>query len=132
MTTATSLKNGFNGTKESEIPATKILATFIASAKVEQLTEELRTKVKEVLLDYIGVAVGGLATADSTTPIYNAIVALQGPGVSGSCTVIGKDERMLPQYAGLLNSAFAHSLDFDDTYAPGVSIWRSCSWSSGC
>lgn len=27
---------------------------------------------------------------------------------------------MLPQYAGLLNSAFGHSLDFDDTYADGT------------
>lgn len=34
---------------------------------------------------------------------------------------MGKGEpHMLPQYAGLLNSAFGHSLDFDDTYADGT------------
>ncbi|CAK1360433.1 Cis-aconitate decarboxylase [Cercospora beticola] len=103
----------------SVLPVTKILAAFVASASVEQLDDKLRTKIKEVLIDYIGVAIGGYASADSSIPIYNAVAALQGTAANGSCTVIGRSEKMLPQYAALLNSAFAHSLDFDDTYAEG-------------
>ncbi|KAI5364825.1 Putative MmgE/PrpD superfamily protein [Septoria linicola] len=99
-------------------PATRLLAAFVADASVNGLNEELRAKIKEVLIDYIGVAVGGLASADSSTPIFNAVTALQGNAI-GTCTVIGKGRCMLPQYAGMLNSAFAHSLDFDDTYAEG-------------
>lgn len=105
----------------SVLPVTKIVAAFVASASVEQLDDKLRTKIKEVLTDYIGVAIGGYASADSSTPIFNAVAALQGTVANGSCTVIGRTEKMLPQYAALLNSAFAHSLDFDDTYAEGVS-----------
>ncbi|CAK4030977.1 Cis-aconitate decarboxylase [Lecanosticta acicola] len=97
---------------------TKALAQFAATATTDQLTPELRNKVKEVLIDFIGVAAGALDNAESTDPIYKAIVALQGQGNTGNSTVIGKGKpHMLPQYAALLNSAFAHSLDFDDTHA---------------
>jgi 2-methylcitrate dehydratase PrpD len=105
---------------------TRALATFISTSTSQPalLTPELRSKAKELLIDYIGVVVGGLATADSSEPIYAAVRAMQGTGNAGHCTVIGKgDAHMLPQYAALVNSAFGHSLDFDDTYAAGV--WRA-------
>lgn len=106
---------------EADIPATKALALFVATCTTDQLTPTLRTKIKEVLIDYVGVVVGGLANADSTDSIYKAICVLQGPDNTGPCTVIGKGPAsMLPQYAGLLNSAFGHSLDFDDTFAEGT------------
>ncbi|TKA34849.1 hypothetical protein B0A54_14062 [Friedmanniomyces endolithicus] len=115
-----------NGTKPSDhIPATHLLASFAANAQTTHLTAALRTKVKEVLLDFIGVTVGALTHADSTVPILTAITALQGPTVTatspGVCTVLAQGEpRFLKQYAGLLNAALGHSLDFDDTYAPGT------------
>jgi 2-methylcitrate dehydratase PrpD len=118
--------NGANGVNKEktgiEVPATSILASFVANATTSQLTPALRSKIIEVLIDYIGVAVGGLS-ADSTEPTYNAILKLQGSIASGQrlCTVIGKGEpRFLAQYAGLLNAALSHSLDFDDTYAEGT------------
>ncbi|KAK3716047.1 hypothetical protein LTR37_006777 [Vermiconidia calcicola] len=115
--------NGVNGHANGnvDIPATKLLAAFVANASTKQLTPEAREKVKEVVIDYIGVVVGAIDNAESTEPIYKAIVALQGQGNTGNCTVLGKGApHMLPQYAGLLNSAFGHSMDFDDTYAPGT------------
>ena len=100
---------------------TKLLADFVASAKTKQLTTAIREKVKEVVIDYIGVVVGALDNADSSEPIYKAIIALQGEGNVGKCTVLGKGKpHMLPQYAGLLNSAFGHSMDFDNTHAEGT------------
>ena len=111
--TNSTAKNG-----DAEIPVTKLIASFISNAAINQLTPTLREKVKEVLIDYIGVVVGALEHADSSEPIYKAIVALQGQGNSGPCTVLGKGvPHMLLQYAGLLNSAFGHSMDFDDTHA---------------
>lgn len=112
--------NGVNGhaNGSTEIPVTELLASFAANASIKQLTPALREKVKEVVIDYVGVVVGGVQTADSTEPFYKAIVALQGQGNSGHCTVLAKGApHMLPQYAGLLNSAFGHSWDFDDTHA---------------
>lgn len=108
-----------NGTKEP-VQATSLLASFVANASPKQLTPALREKVKEVVIDYVGVVVGALDNAESTESIYRSVVALQGKGNSGKCTVLGKGApHMLPQYAGLLNSAFGHSMDFDDTYAEG-------------
>jgi 2-methylcitrate dehydratase PrpD len=109
----------------SDIPATDLLATFISNANTSQVTEYLKVKIKELILDYIGVTLGALHHADSTTPIYNAIKALQTPAITSStpgvCTVIGKGPpHFLPQYASLLNATFAHSLDFDDTHAGGT------------
>ena len=113
---------GTNGNGHSAPPAvTKLLASFVADARPSRLTTELRAKIKEVLIDFIGVVVGALGNADSTEPIYKAIIALQGPGNTGTCSVLAKGKpHMLPQYAALLNAAFGHSLDFDDTYAPGT------------
>lgn len=112
--------NGATNGDTAPLPATRLLASFVANASVNQLTTELRDKVKEVIIDYVGVVVGALDNAESTDAIYRAIVALQGKGNAGKCTVLGKGEpHMLPQYAGLLNSAFGHSMDFDDTYAEG-------------
>ncbi|KAH9842262.1 Cis-aconitate decarboxylase [Teratosphaeria destructans] len=117
------------------IPATHLLATFISTATSRHLTPDIRAKVQEVLLDYIGVTLGAIHHVDSTRPIYNAIRALQGPTLPAAttngrvdgeshnpyCTVLGHGTpHFLPQYAGLLNAAFAHSLDFDDTYAAGT------------
>lgn len=113
--------NGNANGHAAQPPVTKLLANFVANAQTSHLTTELREKVKEVLIDFVGVVVGALNNADSTEPIYKAIVALQGPGNTGSCTVLAKGKpHMQPQYAGLLNSAFGHSMDFDDTYAPGT------------
>ncbi|KAK4953766.1 hypothetical protein LTR10_008370 [Elasticomyces elasticus] len=133
MSPLTNGTNGSNGNTKSHtnghdsvtIPATHLLAAFAANAEVNQLTPELREKVKEVLLDFIGVTIGAITHADSTTPILTAITALQGPTVTksspGVCTVLGQGEpKFGKQYAGLLNAALGHSLDFDDTYAPGT------------
>src|SRR3990172_10086498 len=37
----------------------------------------------------------------------------------GKCTVIGDDAGYTPPGAAMLNGTLAHSLDFDDTHAPG-------------
>ena len=89
MATTNGAKHANGITATPEIPVTKALAQFVATAKREQLTPELREKVKEVLIDYIGVAVGGVVNADSTEPIYNAVKAFQGPGI-GNSTAIAK------------------------------------------
>ncbi|KAM0720810.1 hypothetical protein Q7P37_003095 [Cladosporium fusiforme] len=113
--------NGNNNGDSAPIAVTKLLASFVADAQTGQLTQELREKIKEVLIDFVGVVVGALDNAESTDHIYKAIIALQGSGNSGNCSVLAKGKpHLLPQYAGLLNSAFGHSLDFDDTYAPGT------------
>ncbi|KAI7363643.1 hypothetical protein KC328_g18885, partial [Hortaea werneckii] len=122
------------------IPATALLADFITTSKPTDLPAHVQEKVQELLIDYIGVTLGAIQHAESTAPIFEAVNTLQGippralataacsaanegiGGDGGYCSVIGQgpEQRWLPQYAGLLNAALGHSLDFDDTYAPGT------------
>ncbi|RMY06761.1 hypothetical protein D0867_09581 [Hortaea werneckii] len=123
------------------IPATSLLADFITTSKPTDLPAHVQKKVQELLIDYIGVTLGAIQHAESTAPILEAVNKLQGispralattasaaaanqgiGGNGGYCSVIGQgpEQRWLPQYAGLLNAALGHSLDFDDTYAPGT------------
>ncbi|RMY55488.1 hypothetical protein D0865_04148 [Hortaea werneckii] len=122
------------------IPATSLLADFITTSNPTDLPAHVQEKVQELLIDYIGVTLGAIQHAESTAPIIEAVNKLQGippralataassaanqgiGGNGGYCSVIGQgaEQRWLPQYAGLLNAALGHSLDFDDTYAPGT------------
>ena len=122
MPSASTINGNTNGAHHSDpLPVTKSFAAFVAETRTEQLTPQIRQKLKEVIIDYIGVIVGALDNADSSKPIYNAVLSLQGHGNSGSCTVLGMGTpHMLPQYAAMVNSALGHSMDFDDTYAEGT------------
>jgi 2-methylaconitate cis-trans-isomerase PrpF/2-methylcitrate dehydratase PrpD len=102
----------------ADIPVTKMFADFVASANKSMLTPELREKVKEVVIDWIGVTAGAAQDSESTESIMKAIIALG--GAQGSNTVLTKGKKFTPQYAALLNAAFGHSFDFDDTYAEGT------------
>ncbi|EXJ64458.1 hypothetical protein A1O7_00794 [Cladophialophora yegresii CBS 114405] len=123
------LNASLNGTSKADAPiptppVTEILASFVADAPShisEYLTPQVRSRLKEYILDYIGVTLAATQTCESTPAFLAAVEALGGHS-SGStaCTVLGVGKRYAPQYAGLLNAALGHSLDFDDTYARGT------------
>lgn len=120
----TSMSQAMNhGTASSvagSIPATKILAQWVASASPKLLTAELRSRLRDVIADFVAVSAGAATTVNSSEPIYNAVTALA-CGATGPCTVMMKGDAKLPaHYAALLNAAFGHSMDFDDTYSPGT------------
>ena len=107
-----------NNERTHDIPVTRIFAEFISRASASMLNDALRTKVKEVVIDFIGVTAGAAKDAESTESIVEGVKALAGD--RGSNTVFLHGKNFLPQYAALLNAAFGHSFDFDDTYAPGT------------
>lgn len=111
--------NGANGShKSTDIPVTSIFANFVAHASTKDLTAQVRDRLKEYIVDYIGVTLAACQSSESTASFFSAVKALGGQ--TGSCTVLGKGKSFTPQYAGLLNAALGHSLDFDDTYAKGT------------
>ncbi|KAL6241401.1 hypothetical protein RBB50_011665 [Rhinocladiella similis] len=118
-TPTTNGANVTNGTQSSKsIPVTSILASFVANADPSYLTTNVRDRLKEYILDFIGVTLAAGQTSDSTPSFLQAVTALGGR--AGSSTVLGQGKHFTPQYAGLLNAALGHSLDFDDTYAKGT------------
>jgi 2-methylcitrate dehydratase PrpD len=109
-------------TAKSDNPTISItpeLASFVTSTSYESLSPEIVQKLKELLLDHIGVAASAAKTAESSKPFLNAIMAFAG-AQSGHSTVYATGNSYMPQYAALLNGAFAHTFDFDDTFAAGA------------
>jgi 2-methylcitrate dehydratase PrpD len=114
----------WNRDSQDDIPVTKLFAHFVSSTTYGTLSSTVKSKLKELLLDYIGVASGAAVQSESSKPILTAIKSL---GANGSNTVICKGRGFTAPYAALLNGAFGHSFDFDDTHLaavlhPGVSV----------
>ncbi|KIW19930.1 hypothetical protein PV08_00505 [Exophiala spinifera] len=102
-------------------PVTQLFADFASRAGMGEveLNPFLKSRLREYLIDYIAVTAAAAHDCVSTPAILNAVMALGGH-VYGSNTVVGKGRKFTPQYAGLLNATFGHSMDFDDTYAEGT------------
>lgn len=106
---------------------TKECASFVASLEYDEIPSTAVEELRKFLLDYIGVAAGATNLAESTKPFLTAIKAIDG---GGKFTVIANGQSWSAPYAAMLNGAFAHSLDFDDTHANatlhlGVSIFSA-------
>jgi len=96
---------------------TRELAGFAAGLSCEALPAEVRERVKALVLDMVGIALRARHEAESTPAMVSAAASL---GLAaGNCTVIGDAAGYAPPGAAMLNGTLAHSLDFDDTHAPG-------------
>jgi 2-methylcitrate dehydratase PrpD len=98
---------------------TEALCEFAAKTTYESISPQFIKRLKLFLLDYIGIAAYAARQTESAVPFSKAIELLNGHQ-HGSSTVVTKGNEYQPHYAALLNGSFAHSLDFDDTYAAGA------------
>ncbi|WP_165322344.1 MmgE/PrpD family protein [Rhizorhabdus phycosphaerae] len=105
-----------SGVKTQIKPRTKELASFAATLPSEDIPANVTARALDLTIDLIGSAVRAARDAESTPAILATVHRL---GLSGDplCTVFGLDRRYGPAAAALLNGAFGHSLDFDDTHA---------------
>lgn len=94
------------------------LARFVAGLRDVDLPAAVVTRLAQCLLDFVGVAAGGSTLADSSPAVIDGVRDIA--GADGPGTVIGQPRGYPWQYAALLNGAFAHSLDFDDTNIVGA------------
>lgn len=108
-----------NATAFESIPATKIFADFVAHLTYDSIDVSVIENLKRLLLDFIGIAAFAASSIDSSESFYLGVLAFSG-GATGNCTVMTKGKRFLPQHSSLLNAAFGHTLDFDDTFAAGA------------
>ena len=98
---------------------TEDLVDYTLGLGHESIPPEVLDKTKQLFLDYLGVAFGGRRFAEASPSIMGAVDDLSN-GQRGPCTVVGDVERFPPHYAALLNGAFAHAMDFDDTHRDAV------------
>jgi len=96
---------------------TRQFAEFVAGLSYDALPVEVPERVKALALDLVGIALRARNEAESTAPMIAAAGRLGLTG--GACTVIGDAAGYAPPGAAMLNGTLGHSLDFDDTHAPG-------------
>lgn len=89
--------------------------SFLSEIDFKELPERVIEQTKYLLLDYLGVALGG-SRSESALPVYRMIQRLSADGLG---TVIGQSLKALPGYAALANGTAAHSLELDDTHQAG-------------
>lgn len=83
------------------------------------IPSEVVDRTKQLFLDFLGVAFEGKVLAEAGAPLLESVKDLS-QGQAGPCTVVGEVDRRPSHYAALLNGAFAHAMDFDDTHRRAV------------
>jgi 2-methylcitrate dehydratase PrpD len=98
---------------------TRRVASYGAQLHYEAIAPEAIERAKQLLLDFIGVALGGAALWPEREAMLRSVVVLAA-SASGDSTVVGQSAGFVRQYAAWLNGAFAHSMDFDDTHREAI------------
>jgi 2-methylcitrate dehydratase PrpD len=95
---------------------TATLASYVADLKYDDIPPEVLDRAKVLTLDFLGSAIRARRDAESTPSLLKMLETLALDG-TGNSTVFGDTKTWTPAVAALLNGAFGHSLDFDDTHA---------------
>lgn len=99
---------------ERHIGETAHLATFVNNTSYEDIPSSVVDKSRKLILDIIGISLAG--SQQELGPIVADHVNEM---ASGTASTIWGHTDSSPFGAALANGTFAHSLDFDDTYANG-------------
>jgi 2-methylcitrate dehydratase PrpD len=90
---------------------TKTLASYIIDTRSSDIPDDIRHEGRRALLNIIGCALGG-----AMHPAVDiAVRALRPVFGAPTASVIGRQERMDPLHAALMNGISSHVLDYDDT-----------------
>lgn len=95
-------------------PLAAVLADRVTALRPDALPPAVVRAAQDHLLDALGVGfAGGAADTTSIGPDLSRLG-------SGDATVVGRDARLTPAHAALVNGTFMHALEFDDTHVPSV------------
>lgn len=95
----------------------KALAAFAVETTSSSIPSDVLDRIEEFVLDFAGHASYSSQFVESSPAFLDGVRQMD-PAGAGS-TVIGQRETYSRMQAVLLNGAFAHSMDFDDTYILG-------------
>src|SRR5262249_25114946 len=98
----------------AEPPAARWLAERAVAIRDGAVEPDTLARAHDLLIDFLGVAVGGASDAASGT-LGGGLAPLG----TGDAIVIGAAERLAPAEAALANGAAAHALEMDDTHQGG-------------
>ncbi len=92
-------------------------ADFVTGLEYDRLPEATRVQTKKLLLDLVGVALGGYALMDFPKVVVGYLAELGG---KPEATVVGAQDRLPAPNAALANAVCAHALDMDDGHRFGA------------
>lgn len=99
----------------SDTPIAPRLAAELLALRDGPLDDAVVARARDLLLDHLGVAIGGVPDPSSVA-IRRGLGTL---GFGGTATVFGTADRLPPPQAALANGAAAHALEMDDTHRGG-------------
>jgi len=100
------------GNDRRELPVAERLALRIGALDARAVTERLRRKCEDLLIDVAGLCVAARCER-------YVVAALAGFDEPGPCTAIGHADGMSAAGAAFVNGTAAHGEDFDDTFEGG-------------
>lgn len=109
-----------------ENTSTVQLGTFSSTLRFEDIPEEVITKAKFLLLDYLGGMLPGNKEAMGKI-LFEFVTEVTGTAES---RILGMDTKVGAQWAGLYNGAVGHLIDMDDIHWPSVTHAGVCIWST--
>jgi 2-methylcitrate dehydratase PrpD len=90
---------------------TRILATYVTGARLEDIPADVRHEARRAIVNYIGCAVGG-SQHPALDMAIRALAPFSGPPAAG---VLGRADRLDALHASLMNGISSHVYDYDDT-----------------
>jgi len=99
----------------STAPLARRLADDVVALRSAPLSDAVATRATDLLLDFLGVALGGVPEPSSVA-VRRGLALLE---LRGDAAVLGTGERLPAPQAALANGAAAHALEMDDTHLGG-------------
>jgi len=101
--------------RDVSAPLARRLAADVVALRTAALPDAVTTRATDLLLDFLGVALGGVPEPSSLA-VRRGLALLQ---LRGDAAVLGTSERLPAPEAALANGAAAHALEMDDTHLGG-------------
>ena len=90
---------------------TRILASYVVTGKLADIPGDVLREARRSLVNFMGCAVGG-ARDEAVDAALQAFRPFSG---APTANVLGRDERLDPLHASLMNGISSHVYDYDDT-----------------
>ena len=90
---------------------TRVLAEYVVRSRWADVPDDVKHEAKRAILNYVGCALGG-ARDEAVELAIRALAPFSGPPTAG---ILGRDEKLDPLHASLMNGISSHVYDYDDT-----------------
>src|SRR5262245_64518853 len=90
---------------------TRALASYVVSGRWTEIPTDVQHEARRALVNYVGCALGG-ARDEAVELALRALAPFSGPPTAA---VLGRDEKLDPLHASLMNGISSHVYDYDDT-----------------